>query len=238
MRRAFFERQTIHPVELCKGYWGFGNRLPANGDFTSTKWSSRNGRHQKWAFGVDETLICNLHLGSAGRLRPLCRASQNGKVKVVRDFCESVVVFESEFPIMPSGSSVPKQFGSGTIWSFNWWDSAACPKVREGCHFRSLQGAWKVNALKNIGFYDAKWCIYFQMLDQLCFSPHHLLLVQFCLWQGDRDLDLKAHILISWKCQFCLDEMLILNGRLLRRNVLPEREGSKKSIWSRRNAHL
>ena len=37
----------------------------------------------------------------------------------------------------------------------------------------------------------------FQMLDQLCFSPHHLLLDQFCLWQGDRDLDLKAHILIS-----------------------------------------
>ena len=121
----------------------------------------QNGRHQKWAFGVDETLICNLHLGSAGRLRPLCRASQNGKVKVVRDFCESVVVFESEFPIMPSGSSVPKQFGSGTIWSFNWWDSAACPKVREGCHFRSLQGAWKVNAFKNICFYDAKWFIYF-----------------------------------------------------------------------------
>ena len=119
IRRAFLEAQTFHPREFCKGYWGFGNRLPENGDSTSTKWSSRNGRHQKLAFGVDETLICNLHLGSAGRLRPLCRASQNGKVKVVRDFCESVVVFESEFPIMPSGSSVPKHFGSGTIWSFN-----------------------------------------------------------------------------------------------------------------------
>ena len=119
IRRAFFERQTLHPGEFCKGYWGFGNRLPENGDFTSTKWSSRNGRHQKWAFGVDETLICNLHLGSAARLRPLCRASQNGKLKVVRDFCESVVVFEGEFRIKSSGPMVPGQLCWGTSWSFN-----------------------------------------------------------------------------------------------------------------------
>ena len=79
----------------------------------------QNGRHQKWAFGVDETLICNLHLGSAGRLRPLCRASQNGKLKVVRDFCESVVVFEGEFRIKSSGPMVPGQLCWGTSWSFN-----------------------------------------------------------------------------------------------------------------------
>ena len=101
-----------------------------NISFASTKCSSltegcfdemffQNGRVQKRAFGLDETLIYNLHLGSAARLRRLGRASKNGKVKVVRDFCESVVVFESEFPIMPSGSSVPKHFGSGTIWSSN-----------------------------------------------------------------------------------------------------------------------
>ena len=47
IRQAFLEVQTLHPREFCKGYWGFGNRLPENGDFTSTKWSSRNGRHQK-----------------------------------------------------------------------------------------------------------------------------------------------------------------------------------------------
>ena len=119
IRQAFLEVQTLHPREFCKGYWGFGNRLPENGDSTSTKWSSRNGRHQKWAFGVDETLICNLHLGSAGRLRPLCRASQNGKLKVVRDFCESVVVFEGEFRIKSSGPMVPGQLCWGTSWSFN-----------------------------------------------------------------------------------------------------------------------
>ena len=129
------------PTTCCWSNFAFGRAIVTwiskrislfheNISFASTKCSSltegcfdemffQNGRVQKRAFGLDETLICNLHLGSAARLRRLGRASKNGKVKVVRDFCESVVVFESEFPIMPSGSSVPKQFGSGTIWSSN-----------------------------------------------------------------------------------------------------------------------
>ena len=53
-----------------------------NISFVSTKYSSstegcfdemffQNGRVQKRAFGLDETLICNSHLGSAARLRRL-----------------------------------------------------------------------------------------------------------------------------------------------------------------------
>ena len=79
----------------------------------------QNGRVHKRAFGLDETLICNLHLGSAARLRRLGRASKNGKVKVVRDFCESVVVLGSEFPIKPSGSADPGQLGWGPSQSLN-----------------------------------------------------------------------------------------------------------------------
>ena len=66
---------------------------------------------------VDDLLIQIDGLHS--NINKVNRISKNGKVKVARDFCESVVVFESEFPIMPSGSSVPKHFGSGTIWSSN-----------------------------------------------------------------------------------------------------------------------
>ena len=129
------------PITCCWSNFTFGRAIGtwiskrvslfhANISFASTNYSSltegcfdemffQNGRVQKRAFGLDEMLIYTLHLGSAARLRRFGRASKNGKVKVVRDFCESVVVFESESPIMPSGSSVPKQLGSGTSWSFN-----------------------------------------------------------------------------------------------------------------------
>ena len=62
----------------------------------------------------------------------------------------------------------------------------------------------------------------FQMLDQLCFSPHHLLLVQFCLWQGDRDLDLKAQMIVLRDVRATVDAAINLRV-LLRPRIDDER---------------
>ena len=55
----------------------------------------QNGSWQKLAFGVDETLICNLHLGSSARVSSLVLISKNGKLKAVSQFFRECCRFRS-----------------------------------------------------------------------------------------------------------------------------------------------
>ena len=110
----FFRCWTTYassPITCCWSNFPFGRAIVAwiskrislfheNISFVSTKYSFstegcfdemffQKGRFQKRAFGLDETLICNLHLGSAARLRRLGRASKLGKSRprLLRECC-------------------------------------------------------------------------------------------------------------------------------------------------------